>query len=306
MKELNLNERLNRQKEQGKEDKFMMMITKNKNKKNLEKYHLNAIIKRSILYTNTKTGKSKMYKEEDHSRVLKGHDMLTDSRVVEATSKEEAQMLFLDQIKMEQEFEEYSAAARVNVDDVQFIDDPVVGSQIKSSNPKYMPLRQAGCLEYNFTEQETKYLLNENTCVIDNLVGLYGKELKLNRDKIINLNKEFHGIVDVDDNEPEYIESDLGDMIINPKYKLNKNKELENAEAKLKQYEEEYIKTQHEYYIDEIQELKEYIDYMKSYVSTSEKPVYNNDNALRRFLLNSFVISSASHIMHMIFIKYVL
>ena len=232
LKELNLNERLNRQKEQGKEDKFMMMITKNKNKKNLEKYHLNAIIKRSILYTNTKTGKSKMYKEEDHSRVLKGHDMLTDSRVVEATSKEEAQMLFLDQIKMEQEFEEYSAAARVNVDDVQFIDDPVVGSQITSSNPANMPLRQAGCLEYNFTEQETKYLLNENTCVIDNLVGLYGKELKLNRDKIINLNKEFHGIVDVDDNEPEYIESDLGDMIINPKYKLNKNKELENAEAK--------------------------------------------------------------------------
>jgi len=121
LKELNLNERLNRQKEQGKEDKFMMMITKNKNKKNLEKYHLNAIIKRSILYTNTKTGKSKMYKEEDHSRVLKGHDMLTDSRVVEATSKEEAQMLFLDQIKMEQEFEEYSAAARVNVDDVQLM-----------------------------------------------------------------------------------------------------------------------------------------------------------------------------------------
>jgi len=310
LKELNLNERLNRQKEQGKEDKFMMMITKNKNKKNLEKYHLNAIIKRSILYTNTKTGKSKMYKEEDHSRVLKGHDMLTDSRVVEATSKEEAQMLFFDQIKMEQEFEEYSAAARVNVDDVQFIDDPVVGSQIKSSNPKYMPLRQAGCLEYNFTEQETKYLLNENTCVIDNLVGLYGKELKLNRDKIINLNKEFHGIVDVDDNEPEYIESDLGDMIINPKYKLNKNKELENAEAKLKQYEEEYIKTQHEYYIDEIQELKEYIDYMKSYVSTSDKPVYNIDNAFTpafiEFFCKKFGISHYAYDIHKVcFMKYV-
>ncbi len=288
LKELKLNERLNRQKEQGKEDKFMMMITKNKNKKNLEKYHLNAIIKRSILYTNTKTGKSKMYKEEDHSRLLKGHDMLTDSRVVEATSKEEAQMLFLDQIKMEQEYEEYSAAARVNVDDVQFIDDPVVGSQITSSNPVNMPLRQAGCLEYNFTEQETKYLLNENTCVIDNLVGLYGKELKLNRDKIINLNKEFHGIVDVDDNEPEYIESDLGDMIINPKYKFNKNKELENAEAKLKQYEEEYIKTQHEYYIDEIKELKEYIDYIKSYVSSSDKPVYNIDNAFTPAFIDYF------------------
>ncbi len=66
-----------------------------------------------------------------------------------------------------------------------------------------MPLRQAGHLQYNFTEQETKYLLNDNTCVIDNLVGLYGKELKLNRNKIIKLNKEFHGFVDEDD-EPEF------------------------------------------------------------------------------------------------------
>jgi hypothetical protein len=44
-----------------------------------------------------------------------------------------------------------------------------------------MPLRQAGHLQYNFTEQESKDLLNDNTCGIDNLVGLYGKELKLNR-----------------------------------------------------------------------------------------------------------------------------
>ncbi len=50
-----------------------------------------------------------------------------------------------------------------------------------------MPLRQAGYIEYNFTE--TKYLSNENTCVIDNHVGWYGNELKLNRDKIIELNK---------------------------------------------------------------------------------------------------------------------
>ena len=98
-----------------------------------------------------------------------------------------------------------------------------------------MPLRQAGVLEYNFTIQETKYLLNENTCVIDNLVGLYGQELKLNRDKIIKLNKEFHGFVDEED-EPEFIESDLGDLIVNPNY----NNELKDTEAKLKHYEDEY------------------------------------------------------------------
>ncbi len=59
---------------------------------------------------------------------------------------------------------------------------------------------------------------------------MYGKELKLDKDNIIKLNIEFHGIVD--DNEPEYIESDLGDMIINPKY--NSENELKNAEAKIK------------------------------------------------------------------------
>ena len=42
-----------------------------------------------------------------------------------------------------------------------------------------MPLRQAGYLQYNFTDQETKYFLNDNTWVIDKLVGLYGKEVKL-------------------------------------------------------------------------------------------------------------------------------
>ena len=34
-------------------------------------------------------------------------------------------------------------------------------------------------------EKRLKDLTNENTCVIDNLVGAYGKELKLNKDKII-------------------------------------------------------------------------------------------------------------------------
>jgi hypothetical protein len=75
-----------------------------------------------------------------------------------------------------------------------------------------------------------------SSCVIDNLVGLYGKELKLNKDKIIKLNKEFHGFVDEEGDEPEFIESDLGDLIINPKY----NNELKDAEAKLKLYEDKY------------------------------------------------------------------
>jgi hypothetical protein len=71
----------------------------------------------------------------------------------------------------------------------------IIESSITSSNPANMLLRQAGYLQYNFTEQGTTYLLNENTCVIDNLVGLYVKEIKLNKDKMIYSNKEIHGFV---------------------------------------------------------------------------------------------------------------
>ena len=146
--ELKSNEKTSREIKEGKEDKFMMMISKNKTKKPLEKFHITAIMKRTITYTNKKSGKINQYKEEDHSRVLKGHDTLTDSRVIEAKSFEEAKQLFHDTLKIEQEYEEYSSSAWVNLDDVQFIDDPVVGSQIKSSDPSTMPLRQVGSMEY--------------------------------------------------------------------------------------------------------------------------------------------------------------
>ncbi len=60
-------------------------------------------------------------------------------------------MMKLNQIWQD---EEYSSKANVNVDN---IDNPVVGSQITSSNPSTMPLLQAGHLEYNSTKQETNF-----------------------------------------------------------------------------------------------------------------------------------------------------
>ena len=48
-------------------------------------------------------------------------------------------------LKVQQEFEKYSSSAWVNLKSVQFIDDPFEGSQINSSDPTTMPLRQVGC-----------------------------------------------------------------------------------------------------------------------------------------------------------------
>ncbi len=72
------NEKTSREIKEGNKDRFMMMISKNKAKKHLKKFHITAIMKRTTTYTNKKTGKINKYKEEDHSRVLKGHDTLTD------------------------------------------------------------------------------------------------------------------------------------------------------------------------------------------------------------------------------------
>jgi hypothetical protein len=220
-----------------------LMTIKQKTKLPLKKFHLTAIIDRTITYIDKRTGQLKQtYKEDDHIRPFqKGQDTLHDSRIIEARSLEEAKKLYREILEREHYYEEYSNSAHVNLDDIQFIDDPIEEDNIKVSDPKNIPLRQFTHLDYDFTTEEKKYLSTENTCVIDNLIGVYGKELKLNKDKLIKLNKKFHGVEDeVEDNEPEFIESDFGDMIINPKY--NNNNELKNVEAKLKKYEEEYNK----------------------------------------------------------------
>ena len=253
-------EKAKRETKEGKVDKFMMLMSKTKNKK-LYKYHLTANIERKITYT-SKKGKVSVYKEHQHNKKLVGYDNLVDSRVVEASSLEEAQKLFSDMISLEQEYEEYSSAAKVDVDQINFIDDsPVVEHRIQRSNPANMPLREASYIEYNFTEQETKYLSTENTCVIDNLVGLYEKELKIDREKLIQINKKFHGVVETE-GEPEFIESDLDDLVPNPNY--NEYNKIPRLEAKIKEYEKAYETTQHDYYKNEIIDLKLYLEDIKT------------------------------------------
>jgi hypothetical protein len=105
--ELKPNEKTSREIKIGKEDKFMTLISRNKPEKPLQKIHLTAIMKRTITYTHKKTGKNNKYNKEDHSMVSKGHDVLTDSRVIEATSEEEEQNYFFYTLKVEPEFEEY-------------------------------------------------------------------------------------------------------------------------------------------------------------------------------------------------------
>ena len=67
--ELKTNEKTTRETKEGKEDKFLMMIRHKKTNKTLEKFHLTAIIDRSIHYADKNIGNVKYsYKEKEHSR----------------------------------------------------------------------------------------------------------------------------------------------------------------------------------------------------------------------------------------------
>ena len=72
----------------------MMIIAKNKTKTPLKKYHVTATIERTIHYIDKKTGETKyIYTVEKHNKPFRaiGHDTLKDSRIVEASSIQEAQ-----------------------------------------------------------------------------------------------------------------------------------------------------------------------------------------------------------------------
>ena len=56
-------------------------------------------------------------------------------------------------------------------------------------------------------------------------------------------------------------------------------------------------------YIDEINDLKEYIDNIKTYESPNKKPVYNIDNAFTPAFIDYFVKNMVSLIMLMTSIK---
>ncbi len=93
--------------------------------------------------------------------------------------------------------DEYSGAAKYNVDSINFIDS-VNESSLTTQHTSQMPMKYAEHVDYSFTNEDKQFLNIESagTCVIDNFIGLYGKELKLTRDDFIKLHQDFYNIND--------------------------------------------------------------------------------------------------------------
>ena len=92
--------------------------------------------------------------------------------------------------------------------------------------------------------------------------------------KIIKLNKEFHKFVDEEDDEPEFIESDLEYLIVNPNY----NNELKDTEEKNEKNEKDYNDVKNQLHTVEIEESKQKLIELKQKHLSVEKCYEYDDN----------------------------
>ena len=154
-----------------------------------KKFHITAEIKRGITFT-SKKGKVTKY----GSNTMETKDILLDSRVIEAKSEQEAREIMVAEIEEAFSMDDYSGAAKYNVDAINFI-DTVNESSLTQQHPSQMKMKLAEPVEYSFTHEEKKFLNKDGltgSCVIDNFIGVYGEELKITRNDFIKLHHEFY------------------------------------------------------------------------------------------------------------------
>ena len=93
--------------------------------------------------------------------------------------------------------DDYSGAATYNIDFIDFI-DTVNQSTLTHQQPSQMKMKYAEHAHYSFTKEEKKFLNTDDKlngiCVIDNFVGIYDEELKLNRNHFIKPHDYYYNI----------------------------------------------------------------------------------------------------------------
>ena len=122
---------------------------------------------------------------------------------------------------------EYSRAATYDVDSINFI-DTVNESSLKIQPISQIKMKFSEHVDYSFTDEDKQFLNTDKkeasgTCVIDNFIDIYGKELKLTREDFIKLHQEYYKNIfatssDLDDgleiNEPWRLEDGIAPLFL--------------------------------------------------------------------------------------------
>ena len=122
---------------------------------NRKKYHITAEINRGITFTK-KNGKVYKYDSQYQHGKLTTKDSLLDSRVIEAKSEQEAKDIMIAEIEEAFAMDEYSGAAKYNVDSINFI-DTVNESSLTTQHTTQMQMKYAEHVDYSFTNEDKQF-----------------------------------------------------------------------------------------------------------------------------------------------------
>jgi len=98
--------------------------------------------------------------------------------------------------QFQQEMKEKYNRVEPSPDKVFIVEEITITSVVERENTRVSKednaMKNATPLMYNCISEYREFLQNTGTCVVDNFIGMYGEELKLTRDKFIDMCKEYY------------------------------------------------------------------------------------------------------------------
>ena len=160
-------------------------IKENKTKKPQEQeFHVSAILHRVIQYKKKdQTLHHKIYKPSEARNIVDKRNDVYFSLPIKAANIEEARRIFEQEARDDYSNDYYSHVSFI--DEITFTNDLNVSS-LGHTETHDMFLMAASPTQYDFLQEEVKFLQDKNECVIDNFLGVYGPLIKkLNRETLL-------------------------------------------------------------------------------------------------------------------------
>ena len=145
-----------------------------KKEQDQKKFHITADIHQTLSYTN---GYEKKYKQDELPEKHR-MQMVRESQVIESHDLATAQQKFKDivtnkYIHTESKLDSYGIV-HADVDSIEFL-DVIDESDMKDEKPEKMFLKKAHQMDFNYIKEYKAFLNDDDYCVENNLVGIYGK-----------------------------------------------------------------------------------------------------------------------------------
>ena len=129
-------------------------------------------------------------KYKSGKKIVINKESFSESKIINAKTIITAKKLMIDYINEQYNIEEswrVITVKSIKINSILDVNDPIVKTDVKT-----MRMKQLGSdiLDYDYVKEFKDFLQTDQefgTCVIDNLVGMYEKTLKITRDQLINI-----------------------------------------------------------------------------------------------------------------------